>query len=198
MDKDEIIKEQEREIKMLEATLHSLEGAGSHHGQPNLSNGDIELLQQMIIWIETVREHGSSISYGKEWLPGYADMLKSRLFWRIRSGKNPLPHPPPTAFSCPWYEVVEEIERAHWVWQDVYKLGSHWPAGSVSVAQCVYEQVDQPKKDESGKEIEYYVSFGPYNFRVFLGSNKCTHFDNGIASLVDVEGWWIQRIMDNA
>ncbi|OFC61806.1 hypothetical protein BAE30_03790 [Acidithiobacillus caldus] len=33
---------------------------------------------------------------------------KSALFWRLLNGKEPLPSPPPTSFSYPWYGVVED------------------------------------------------------------------------------------------
>ncbi len=33
---------------------------------------------------------------------------KSALFWRLLNGKEPLPMPPPTSYSYPWYEIIEE------------------------------------------------------------------------------------------
>ncbi|WP_163058033.1 hypothetical protein [Acidithiobacillus ferrooxidans] len=33
---------------------------------------------------------------------------KSALFWRLLNGKEPLPMPPPTNYSYPWYEIIEE------------------------------------------------------------------------------------------
>lgn len=36
-----------------------------------------------------------------------ADINKSKMFERIRDGKSPLVHRPPTAFGQPWYEVLE-------------------------------------------------------------------------------------------
>lgn len=39
---------------------------------------------------------------------GGAGSGKSALFARLLSGKPALPYPPPTSFSYPWYEVVEE------------------------------------------------------------------------------------------
>lgn len=32
---------------------------------------------------------------------------KSALFWRLLNGKEPLPMPPPTRYSYPWYEIIE-------------------------------------------------------------------------------------------
>jgi hypothetical protein len=33
---------------------------------------------------------------------------KSALFARLLAGKDPLPYPPPTSFSYPWYELIEQ------------------------------------------------------------------------------------------
>jgi hypothetical protein len=33
---------------------------------------------------------------------------KSALFWRLLNGKKPLPMPPPTSYSYPWYGIIEE------------------------------------------------------------------------------------------
>ncbi|MDD2748053.1 MAG: hypothetical protein PHG39_10955 [Acidithiobacillus ferrooxidans] len=33
---------------------------------------------------------------------------KSALFWRLLNGKEPLLMPPPTSYSYPWYEIIEE------------------------------------------------------------------------------------------
>lgn len=33
---------------------------------------------------------------------------KSRLFARLLEGKRPLPFPPPTTYSSPWYELIED------------------------------------------------------------------------------------------
>ena len=39
------------------------------------------------------------------------DVLKSALLQRIRSGRRPLPFPPPTRHGMPWHEVVESDEE---------------------------------------------------------------------------------------
>jgi hypothetical protein len=39
------------------------------------------------------------------------DVLKSALLQRIRSGRRPLPFPPPTRQGMPWHEVVESEEE---------------------------------------------------------------------------------------
>lgn len=35
---------------------------------------------------------------------------KSALFWRLLNGQPALPHPPPTAYSYPWYELIESAQ----------------------------------------------------------------------------------------
>jgi hypothetical protein len=87
----------------------------AHHGPPILTDRDLHILDAMVKWIATARAGYKN----PEWLPSEVDIRKSRLFWRLRSGKEPLPAPPPKAYSCPWYEVVEE-ERAHWAYNDVH------------------------------------------------------------------------------
>jgi hypothetical protein len=39
------------------------------------------------------------------------DVLKSALLQRIRSGRRPLPFPPPTRQGMPWHEVVESDDE---------------------------------------------------------------------------------------
>lgn len=68
-----------------------------------------DLADMLILWIDTVREAQKDHAfYGPEWLPTVSDFYKSALFERIRSGKAPLPEPPPIGLACPWYAVVED------------------------------------------------------------------------------------------
>ena len=116
--------------------------AGSHHGTPDLFETDVKLLNDCMEWIHTARK---SEKYGPQWLPSTVDFLKSRLFWRIRSGKKPLKHAPPCAYSCPWYELIEE-DRPHWIWEEVrvYPHGfSDNGRPSVTVAQSRYDFLEK-------------------------------------------------------
>jgi hypothetical protein len=143
----------------------------AHHGVPLLTEHEAQICEAMSLWIATVRQGGSA--WYKDWLPGRVDIEKSRLFWRLRSGKEPLPHRPPTAYSCPWYEVVEETDRPHWAFD-----GGHEREGIVSFAQCGYKVED---RDAAGAPSR--VSFGPWQFRCWIGpAENGTH-----------EGWWLQR-----
>ena len=62
--------------------------AGSYHGSPDLLMRDIKLLEDYNLWIQTIMKENNNESISS--LPGYPDWIKSRLFWRIRSGKQPL------------------------------------------------------------------------------------------------------------
>ena len=59
--------------------------------------------RHVVRWIEVART-----KYGADWLPSDADMSKSALLERLRSGLEPLPEPPPVGMACPWYAVVED------------------------------------------------------------------------------------------
>lgn len=76
----------------------------------------LELARGVVLWIETARAAGYG---GSNWLPSDADIYKSALFERIRSGKRPLDEPPPRGFSCPWYALVED-RGPHYVGDDVW------------------------------------------------------------------------------
>lgn len=73
-----------------------------------LTQEDELLCRQMRKWIRVARRFGRPESYGPNWLPSDADIAKSALFERIRSGKEPLDYPPPIGLACPWYALVEE------------------------------------------------------------------------------------------
>src|SRR4051812_42760311 len=56
----------------------------------------------LVKWKEIREANGNSAEIN------YAALYKSCLLRRLLSGKEPLPLPPPTAYSAPWYEIVEE------------------------------------------------------------------------------------------
>lgn len=155
------------------STDYENEHGVAHHGPPILTRRDEALCNAMAAWIAIARERN-----GKDWLPGGADICKSRLFWRLRAGKKPLPSPPPTAYSCPWYELIDEPERPHWA----YDMGE-WN-GETFFAQCRYEVL---ARNDDGKPAR--VKFGPYEFRCWRGASP---YGNG------VEGWWLQHEPANA
>lgn len=125
---------------------------GSHHGDPILTKRDMSLLEAYTTWRATVaKENGGVLT-----LPGPPDWLKSRLFWRIRSGKAPLKYAPPTAYSCPWYELIE-VAGPHDTWETI-RIAD----GNVHIAQCRYDMIR--------KEGDIWiVGFGPYRFKAWNG-----------------------------
>lgn len=144
------------------------ENGVAHHGPPVLTEREASICLAMAEWIRVVRKERATLE-GSEWLPSRVDIIKSRLFWRLRSGKRPLLVPPPTAYSCPWYELIEESDRPHWAYEV-----REWE-GSAYIAQDRYEIVDRATDGSLS-----VVRFGPWLFRVWVGEN------NGI------NGWWIQ------
>lgn len=158
----------------------------AHHGPPIITERDAALLGAMVKWIATARAAGRRDYQG--WLPSHPDIIKSRLFWRIRSGKEPLPEPPPTCFSCPWYEVVEVLEP-HDIF-DVHPYPKDWSNGKnlVSVGQCPYEVI-QELEDKSR-----IVGFGRWRFRLWRDVEKwkAAH-PQSTHSPKDYEAWWIER-----
>lgn len=58
------------------------------------------------------------------------DVLKSALFARIRTGKGPLPFPPPTRNGVPWHEVIEQ-EGPHAVEAEILRDERGAPVGAV-------------------------------------------------------------------
>jgi hypothetical protein len=179
---------------------------GSHHGAPDLFERDIKLLQAYQLWVKTAndaaeaqfKKTGQKSSYAKDtWVPSYPDMLKSRLFWRIRSGKDPLPEPPPTAYSCSWYELIE-VPGPHDVWEEIrvfdkdHFLGSKGPV--CSVAQSLYEVLEQ---HEDGTLI---LKYNCYKFKAWNGMiptrSIVTDAVTGEKTVKDSEspGGWIEYI----
>lgn len=177
--------------------INTEEDAGAHHGDPILTMRDLNISRAVVSWIEIARK-----KYGQEWLPSDTDFIKSRLFWRLRSGFKPLPDPPPTAFSCPWYEVIEEKERPHWVHELLsYPSGSsmlfnfdlNGADGMAFISQCPYLIT---KWSDDSKLVPEEVTYGPYKFRVFKGQHETIRYNTvtKTAGRVMIDGWWIQYI----
>jgi hypothetical protein len=138
----------------------------SHHGtgESILSKRDLFIAQCVTQWTVIARTFGG-FGYGSAWLPTGADFTKSRLFWRLRAGKEPLPHPPPTCYSCPWYEVVEEVSP-HWT-HDCVVMGPDEliKERTAYIGQCGY---GIEKETDGVPEI---VTFGPWRFKVWKGAH---------------------------
>lgn len=95
-----------------------------------VTNTEMKIARNVVRWIETARSAG----YPIDWLPSDADVSKSALLERLRSGKEPLGEPPPLGLSCPWYAVVED-PGPHYVFE-VYE-----DKDTVAVLQNLYKIV---------------------------------------------------------
>lgn len=132
-----------------------------HHDDLAIESDHVHLMRAYHLWVETVRNtvRLPYPGYGPDWEPSDIDIVKSRLFWRIRSGYAPLPWAPPCAYSCPWYEVVEDLGshaafEARRVLDDKH-LGDVW-----FIAQTPYKHV------ETLEDNRHVVAFGEYRFEV--------------------------------
>lgn len=59
-------------------------------------------------WVKTARGAGYMAEYGRPWLPGTVDGMKSSLLGRIMAGLAPHPVAPPTAYGYPWYDPIDD------------------------------------------------------------------------------------------
>lgn len=169
----------------------------SHHGEPAIFERDLRMIRNTALWIAIARYENKGKkgnSYTDDWYPSNADICKSRLFWRIRAGHKILKHAPPTAMSCPWYELIEE-NRAHWVYSEpkIYEevFGKKQIPALVSISGSSWFTLVE-KTDEKN----WVVSFGPWTFDLFQGPNQVPYFDPTVAPeafLKTVEGWWLKR-----
>ena len=170
------------------------EYAGSHHGAPDLFKRDIRLLLDYQKWVRTVQNSGGP-QY-KDWVPGDIDMLKSRLFWRIRSGKEPLPAPPPCAYSCPWYELIE-VPGPHDVFESIrtYETTDSFTCDHevAYVAQCAYRIIDR-------EQDALILQYNCYKFKAWNGTIPVTQTSYNAATNEPMRvntvrpGGWIQYI----
>ena len=171
---------------------------GAHHGDPALFERDIKVISDLILWMRVARDENKNgfhkrDGYGDDWFPSYADCLKSRLFWRIRAGKPILRHAPPTAMSCPWYELIED-DRPHWVYDEpiVYNevFGKTQDPPLVSVSGSSWFKLVEKKDD-----THLVVGFAPWTFDMWKAPNDVPAYDpvakQGYTKTI--EGWWIQR-----
>ncbi len=145
-----------------------------------LTDRDIRICEAMAKWISTAKLFGDQSQYGPEWIPTKADIMKSRLFWRIRSGKEPLLEPPPRAFSCPWYEVVEEPGSHHCFELYLDPWQGKLP-GKVGICQHLYDLVERTS------ETSAIVKFGSIKYKVWLDDKKLEKYPG-------LTGGFIQRL----
>lgn len=157
-----------------------------------LGEDGLILCQQITHWIRTVRDSNPDhVFYGKAWLPGYADFIKSALFERIRSGVEPLPEPPPIGYACPWYAVVED-PGPHQCFSVEFPTDQNDPAGAASrvvVLGCGYHIVERHGlKDFIVRDALHETS---YRFRLWFDEEwthpTSTHLPKGAWNIQNVE-----------
>jgi len=162
---------------------------GSHHGDPILTRHDLSLLKAYNAWVYILFEEDQYRNLFLEnknktlFMPNDIDWLKSRLFWRLRAGKDPLPYPPPTAFSCPWYEIIE-VPGPHDSFEHIRVSKEEGRDDRVYIAQCPYKLLE---KTDDGK---YILGFGPYRFKAWNGPIKRKKTIDGITTeYEDICAW---------
>jgi hypothetical protein len=160
----------------------------------------------MISWIRIARRERYAHDVSPNWLPHGIDLLKSRLFWRLRSGKLPLPYPPPTAWSCPWYELIEDV-RPHWV-HDCYVhkpgeagLWGRHPHPTANLGNTPYRILEFSDPEETLPKI---VGYDPtfldgeihYRFKSFQGPWETCALDpkGHTYEKKIITGWWLEYI----
>jgi hypothetical protein len=102
-----------------------------------ITDAEMTMARNVVTYIRTAKAIGYG---GPDWLPSDADLSKSALLERLRSGKEPLAEPPPLGMSCPWYAVVED-KGPHYVF-DVWRGGMGFTGTDQIVAlQHIYKIV---------------------------------------------------------
>jgi len=110
-------------------------------------------------WIRTARAAGTGWmdrdSTDLDWfgLPTEADVLKSALLHRILGDpelgvapKDPLPEPPPTSYSYPWYELMDE-GRGRAVGIEPWRLDWMPELDGLSVNESRFSIVEHPESE---------------------------------------------------
>lgn len=142
--------------------------------------------------------------------PGHT---KSALFARLLNGHLPLPEPPPTAFSYPWYEIVEKAgvypvtvypdtrEEEDREWRRIVLNQCGWEIIDTNPAAESLLALEQELHKEGGRagileklnlayrnEPEMTVRFGPYGpFRLFLAKATLSGSRSSALRSVDAE-----------
>lgn len=148
------------------------------HGHPFLSEQDVDLLLIYTRWVQfrflPEKKAGDKRRFDAG-LPTYADIKKSRLFWRMRSRKMIYKHAPPTCFSCPWYELLDNHTEEHATFDGGFfkmpasmlaRMDSDRDGTFMSIAQCTYQILD------TIDENRWHVAFGAYRFNVRRGPSE--------------------------
>lgn len=92
------------------------------------------------------------------------NLRKSRLYQRLLSGKEPLLYPPPTSFSYPWYELIEDGYGfpAEVLTPPKQIFKSNDGKDCLSIDNCLWE-ISEKISDE--EYIASYISGSKYKYR---------------------------------
>lgn len=134
--------------------------------EPNpLTAQEVELVEHTVEWMKTREAAGWTAKPGRE------DVQKSALLQRIRSGRAPLPVPPPTSWGYPWYALCDGNEE-HKV--RVSLSGD----GTANINQCRWQVVEELERG-----VSFVVTHEGITGRFFLW----------MADTAEVMGWRLRR-----
>jgi hypothetical protein len=164
------------------------ESAGFYSSPPLNERKHRKLLNGLLLWIRTA--HGAGYGPGSEvpelWLPTESDVMKSALFERIRSGKAPLPEPPPISLACPWYALVED-PGPHFLGDELRVEPVEGKGELARVGFISFGVVERRREKECIVRDFYHVT--SYRFRLWLAPDwrHPTTSERG--------GWFIQNLV---
>ena len=150
-----------------------------------ISKEEYAFAQLLIKFIKVVRDTNSGqerLYYSKNWLPSDADISKSALLERMRSGLEPLAEPPPLGYSCPWYAVVEDA-GPHYLYDCYFKEDET----IVHALQHVYNVVEKSEYYYIVKDAKYDTS---YRFKIFYDSE----WEHPTAKILGKGAWFIRNM----
>lgn len=148
-----------------------------------ITEAEMQMGRYVLAWIRTARESGGFM-YSADWLPSDADMSKSALLERLRSGKEPLAEPPPLGMSCPWYALVEDA-GPHYVF-DVWRSDDpRYGKDPIFILQHAYEIIEHRGNRDYIVKDSRETS---YRFRVWH-DDEWRHPSGRI-----VGGWFMQNL----
>ena len=153
----------------------------------------LKLIDATARWVFLKLEHEKDATPEKILATLYADAWHSSLLQRLLAGKEPLPVPPPTAYSYPWYSLIEEGEATLHesgvnFWGEVQP--EHWGFAPgtkiVSICQSPWIIVK-----EDG--LRFVVKYDDDNSLFLLEPGKA-YVTNVIEGKKEVPGWKMTRV----
>lgn len=150
-----------------------------------ISEAEMAMARHVVTWIRTARAAGYG---GPDWLPNDVDCHKSALLERLRSGKDPLPEPPPLGMACPWYALIEDA-GPHYVF-DVWRgdaSSQFVPRDTLVALQSLYKiETEKSETDFIVRDARHETS---YRFRLWYNP-EWIHPSNRLGR----GGWFMQNV----